>query len=281
MSTPDLPRRVDAHVHLWRLARGDYDWMSPSLEPLFRDFDLSDLEPLLGRAKMHQAILVQAAATVAETEFLLEIAESSRRIAGVVGWVDLAAPDVLSTLRELAARPALRGIRPMIQFIPDPLWMLRPELAAGWNAIANLGLTLDCLVTPTHLEALHSLLARHPSLRAVIDHAAKPAIAGGEFTDWARAMTRIARDTHAYCKLSGLITEAGSGWKVESLRPYVEHLLAEFGPTRLLFGSDWPVVMLAGDYSTWFDAACELLRGASAAEHEAIFGSTATQCYRL
>ena len=281
MSTTGTPRRVDAHVHLWRLARGDYDWMSPDLGVICRDFEIADLAPLLDRTGMREVVLVQAAATEAETEFLLGIAAQSRHVAGVVGWVDLAAPGVVASLHRLSASPWLKGIRPMVQFIPDPDWILRKDLAAGWDAVAGLGLALDCLVTPLHLRQLHQLLTSRPGLRAVIDHGAKPAIARHEFDEWAAWMTRLARDTTAMCKVSGLVTEAGTPWTAEDLRPYVEHLIAQFGAGRLLFGSDWPVLNLASDYETWLRTAELLLSGLTPVERSAVFGGNATAVYRL
>lgn len=275
------PRRIDAHVHLWQLARGDYDWMSPELGPIYRDFGLADLAPLLDRAGMGEAVLVQAAATEAETGFLLGLAQASPRIAGVVGWTELASPAAVQSLHRLAANPWLKGIRPMVQFIPDPDWLLRPDLAPAWDAVAELGLALDCLVTPIHLRQLLELLGARPRLRAVIDHAAKPYIAKREFQEWAGLMASLARDTNAYCKVSGLVTEAGVPWRAADLRPYVDHLIACFGADRLLFGSDWPVLNLASDYETWYQTAEALLAGLTAAERAAVFGGNAAAFYRL
>lgn len=281
MKSATVGRRIDAHVHLWKIARGDYDWMTPDLGVLYRDYSVADLVPLLDGADMQQVVLVQAAATEAETDFLLEIASGSDRVAGVVGWVDLAAPTAAASLRRLAASPWLKGVRPMVQFIPDVDWILRNDLAAGWDTVAELGLALDCLVTPVHLRQLHRLLTSRPQLRAVIDHAAKPAIAKREFDEWAALMTQLARDTSAVCKVSGLVTEAGSPWSVDELRPYVNHLIEQFGPRRLLFGSDWPVLNLAADYGTWMRTAESLLEGLSAPEQAAIFGGNAVAAYRL
>jgi L-fuconolactonase len=281
MNATKAGRRIDAHVHLWKIARGDYDWMSPDLGVLYRDYTVADLVPLLDRAGVQQVVLVQAAATEAETEFLLEIAAASDRVAGVVGWVDLAAPTAAASLRRLAASPWLKGVRPMVQFIPDPDWILREDLAAGWDAVADLGLALDCLVTPVHLRQLHRLLTSRPQLRAVIDHGAKPAIAQREFDEWAALMTQLAKDTSAFCKVSGLVTEAGSPWSSDDLRPYVNHLVEQFGPRRLLFGSDWPVLNLASDYETWFRTAESLLAGLTPPERTAVLGGNAARAYRL
>lgn len=278
--TPSV-RRVDAHMHLWQLARGDYDWMSPALGPIYRDFGIDDAEPLLRACQLEQVVLVQAAATVAETRFLLSLARSSPRIAGVVGWIDFESPDARATLHELVGYREFKGVRPMIQFIPDPAWMLRPDVCRTWDAVVAADVAVDFLVTPEHLESLHTLLRMRPTLHGVIDHGAKPRIERREFRVWADAMTRLARETGVACKLSGLVTEAGSDWSPTALQPYVDLLLTEFGASRLLFGSDWPVVNLATDYRRWFDVATELLGALPDAERNAIFGGNAVAFYRL
>lgn len=273
--------RVDAHLHLWRLARGDYGWITLDLRPLNRDFEPEDARPLLEAAGIDQAVLVQAAPTVAETRFLLEIARDTAWVAGVVGWIDMAAADAPAVLDELAADPALKAIRPMIQDIPDPDWMLQPVLRPAFAAIQAHGLAFDALIKPQHLRPLLALLEREPELRVVIDHGAKPAIAAGGCEPWASDMARLARETHAYCKLSGLVTEAGPDWTVDTLRRYVDHLLATFGPDRLIWGSDWPVVTLASDYAGWRRATRTLLDQLDATEAEVILGTSAIRFYRL
>ena len=273
--------QVDAHLHLWRLARGDYSWITPELTALNRDFDPDDAWPLLRAQGITQAVLVQAAPTVAETRFLLEIARRTDWAAGVVGWLDMAAADAPAVLGELAADPALKAIRPMIQDIPDPEWMLQPALRPAFEAIQARGLAFDALVKPRHLGPLMRLLERQPDLRAVIDHGAKPAIGAGDFEPWATGMTRLARETDVSCKLSGLVTEAGPDWTVAMLRPYVDHLLDTFGPERLIWGSDWPVVTLVADYAGWRAATMALLAGVDAAGRDLILGGNAVSFYRL
>jgi L-fuconolactonase len=268
-------------VHLWELARGDYDWMSPDLGAICRDFSLRDVEPLLQNCGVDQVVVVQAAATLAETRYLLALARSSATIAGVVGWVDFESPQSGEQLRELCSDPKFKGVRPMIQFQPDLRWLLRPDVAGAWSAVAAANVPVDFLVAPEHLDPLSALLDQRPELVGVIDHAAKPQIARSEFQGWAQSMTRLARSTRVVCKLSGLATEAGPQWSVAALQPYVDLLLAEFGPSRLMFGSDWPVLNLAGDYLRWFEAANELLRALSADQRAAIFGTNAVAFYRL
>ena len=268
--------RVDAHHHVWTLARGDYAWLTPDL-PIHRDYSLADLRPLLG--DITATVLVQAAPTEAETRFLLATARASGGLVqAVVGWTDLAAPDAPARIAALAAEPLLKGLRPMLQDLGDPAWILRPEIAPALRAMASHGLRLDLLVKPRHLALLPGLAQRHPDLPMVIDHAAKPAIAAGAFAPWAEGIARLARDTAWCCKLSGLATEAAPGWTTADLRPYADHLLETFGPARLMWGSDWPVVNLAGSYQAWAAAAAALVPQAARA---AVFGATAARFYDI
>jgi L-fuconolactonase len=274
-------RRIDGHVHLWKVSRGDYDWMTPDLTALYRDFDVSDLAPLLDAAEMDQAVLVQAAETLAECDFLLDIAAGSDRIAGVVGWLDMASPDFVAQLDSYSCNPHFKGVRPMIQDYADDGWMLAERQRPAFARLEETGTCFDCLVFPRHLDNLRVLLDRHPALRAIIDHGAKPDIAGGGFDMWAEMMSTIAAHTSALCKFSGLITEAGANWSVERLRPYTDHLLSTFGPDRLVFGSDWPVLTLGADYPLWMEAAGALLAGLDDADRAKIFGGNAARFYRL
>ena len=272
---------IDAHQHFWKLSRGDYDWMDPSNAVLYRDRSPEDLAPLMEAAGVTKTVVVQAAPTTAETHFLLEIADSTPWVAGVVGWIDLTARDAASQLGDLAQRAKFRGVRPMIQDIEDPDWMLDPVLEPALHALCEHGLCFDALVLPHHLDNLLVLLNRHPDLPVVIDHAAKPRIANGHFGEWAKAMERIARESAAHCKLSGLVTEASADWETDTLRPYCDHLLSSFGTDRILWGSDWPVVDLAGGYARWRDASLDLLSALEASERSAILGRNAERFYRL
>ena len=268
--------RVDAHHHVWSLARGDYGWLTPDL-PIHRDYGLDELRPLLG--DVTATVLVQAAATEAETAFMLATARGSGGLVrGVVGWTDLGAADAPERVAALAGDRLLKGLRPMLQDIEDTGWILRPEVRPGLVAMRRAGLRLDLLVKPRHLAVLPALAQAHPDLPMVIDHGAKPDIAGGGFAPWAAGMTLLARETPWCCKLSGLATEAGPGWSAETLRPYVELLLAEFGPARLMWGSDWPVLTLAGSYAGWRAAAMAVLPEAVLPE---VMGATATRFYAL
>ncbi|MCC6718537.1 MAG: amidohydrolase family protein [Acetobacteraceae bacterium] len=266
--------QIDAHHHVWQVARGDYAWMSPDLA-IARDYGLGELRPLLGTVTA--TILVQAAETEAETDFLLDVARASGGLVrGVVGWADLAAADAPTRIAARAADPLLRGLRPMLQDIADTGWVLRPAVQPALAAMAAQGLRFDALIRPRHLPIIGELAQRHPTLAVVIDHAAKPDIAGGDFAPWAGHMARLARETPWCCKVSGLVTEAAPGWRREDLRPYIDHLLAEFGPGRLMWGSDWPVVDLAGGYARWREAALALI---PATAQPAILGTTAARFY--
>jgi L-fuconolactonase len=273
--------RIDAHQHFWRLERRDYGWLTPALAPLYRDFGPSDLDPILTRCRIDKTVLVQAAPTLAETRFLLDIARETPFVAGVVGWADFEAFDAPRTIAALAREPALLGLRPMVQDITDDDWLLRAGLAPAFETLAAHGLVFDALVLPRHLTRLAAVMDRHPGLKVVVDHGAKPAIRERRFEPWATDIARIAQAPQAACKLSGLVTEAAADWSAEDLSPYVDHLLAAFGPRRLLWGSDWPVVNLAGGYGRWLAASEALLAPLSEAERAAVFGGNAARVYRL
>ncbi len=267
---------VDAHHHVWRLDRGDYGWLTPDL-PIHRDYGLADLRPLLGG--ITATVLVQAAPTEAETGFMLATArDSGGLVRGVVGWTDLAAPSAPERVAAMAREPLLKGLRPMLQDIADTEWILRPEVQPALSAMAHAGLRLDLLVQPRHLPLLPELARRHPNLAAVIDHAAKPGIANAVLHPWAEQMAVIANSTRWSCKFSGLVTEAGADWTLSRLKPFADHLLATFGPERLLWGSDWPVVNLAGGYAAWREATLALLPQST---HAAILAANAAAFYDL
>lgn len=271
--------RVDAHHHFWRLSRGDYAWLTPDL-PIHRDYTLDDLRPLLG--DITATVLIQAAPTEAETDFMLDVARnSSGLVRGVVGWTDFIGNDAPQRIATMATEPLLKGLRPMLQDIADTDWILRAGVRPALQAMATAGLRFDALVQPRHLPALLELCARQPNLRLVIDHGAKPPIANGGWQPWARDIRRVAQETLALCKLSGLVTEAASHWRVDDVRRYSDHLLDCFGPDRLMWGSDWPVVNLAGGYNRWRETSFTLLDDLSLAEQDAILGCTALKFYDL
>jgi len=272
--------RIDAHQHFWHPARGDYGWLTADLA-ICRPYGPTDLEPHLRECGIDGTVLVQAAPTLQETHYLLGIADATPFVRGVVGWIDFEDPAQRRLLERLAVHPKFVGLRPMIQDLPDDGWMLREDVSWAFEAARQLDLVFEALVFPRHLPALAHLLGRYPDLSVVIDHAAKPAIRAGEFGGWAAHMKRLAAETTALCKLSGLATEAGAGWSIGALRPYVEHLFATFGPDRLIFGSDWPVSTLVTTYRGWIDAADQLASGLSGIQRAALFGGTAARVYGL
>lgn len=276
--------RIDAHQHFWHPARGDYGWMPPGDAMLDRVYAPADLRDQLRAAGIDRTVLVQAAPSTAETDYMLGIADATPEVAAVVGWIDFEREADRATLARLAAHPALRGVRPMIQDIPDVDWMLRPELTWAYRALEEHDLGFDALGFPRDLENFHRLFCRHPDLRVVIDHCMKPEIrAGGAeaFRHWAGGMTRLARETAAFCKLSGLVTEAGPDWSVQMLRPWAEHVLEAFGPERVMWGSDWPVCRLRAEYGDWLAAAEDLASGLDARDRARVFGGTAAAFYRI
>lgn len=274
--------RIDSHQHFWRIDRGDYAWLSREAFPdLYRDFLPEDLAPLLARGGIDRTVLIQAAESVAETEFMLALAAETPFVAGVVGWVDFASPEAPGEIARLAENPRLKGLRPMLQDLADNDWILRPEVEPAVRALGASGLRFDALIKPPQLPAIRRFLDRHPDLPVVIDHGAKPEIAAGRIDDWAAHIRAIARDSAAVCKLSGIATEAAPGWTVETMRPYVEVLLDAFGPSRLMFASDWPVLTENGDYLGWLQTVTELTSGLSVADRDRVFGGTAAAFYGI
>jgi len=271
--------RLDAHQHFWDIARGDYGWLTPDLGPIYRNFHPQDLKPHLERHNVEGTILVQAAPTLAETRYMLTLAEHHAFIRGVVGWVDFEAENAPDEIAQLARHASLVGLRPMIQDIEDPDWMLKPELAPAYRSMMSHDLVFDALTLPRHLKNLRRIAERHPDLRIVVDHGSKPEIALGLFDNWANDLAAIASGTSACCKLSGLVTEAGDGWRTDHLKAYVDHMLEIFGPDRLIWGSDWPVCTLACSYADWVGTTDALLSDLSEAERQAILGGNAKRVY--
>jgi L-fuconolactonase len=271
--------RIDSHHHVWRLARGDYAWLTPAMAPIYRDFSLADLAPHLSAAAIEGTILVQAAPTESETLFLLDIADNADVVRGVVGWTDFDAVDGVPRIEALSERKLLVGLRPMVQDIADDDWLLGASLAPLLATMARCDLVFDALVLPRHLPRLLRVVDHHGDLQFVLDHCAKPHLATGDIADWQRDIARLAKHPNIVCKLSGLVTEAVRDWEIANLRPAVEQVLSRFGPERVLWGSDWPVVDLAGGFEKWFAAAETLLADLSADEKAAIFGGNAERIY--
>jgi len=276
---------VDAHQHFWQLADRNGAWPPPELAAIYRDFLPGDLAPLLEANGVVRTVLVQSMPNEDDTHFMLGLAERNPFIGGVVGWVDMKAPDAVDTIAVLARDPLLKGLRPMLQDLQDDDWIADPATAAAAQAMAHHGLVFDALVLPRHLPALLTFATRHPQLAVVVDHAAKPPIARGQMQPWQDDLARLAALPHVHCKVSGLLTEAGERTRIEHLLPYVQALWRSFGPSRLLWGSDWPVLRLAGDYAGWLAMTTALLAAvtpaASADEAAAVLGANAVTLYRL
>ena len=278
-----ITERVDAHQHYWSLQRGDYDWLNPRQAELYRDFSPDDLADQLKDNQVSATVLVQAAATEAETCFLFELARRHSSIAGVVGWVDFESSDVADRVHRLVLEGGgkLKGLRPMIQDIDDPHWLDRSSLDAAFEAIVEHDLAFDALVMPRHFQVLERRLQKHPALRAVLDHAGKPDIAGAGFDPWARQIERLAQATSVHCKLSGLLTQATPGSGGAELDTFVAHIFTCFGADRVMWGSDWPVVTLRAAYREWLNMALALVRRHAPGREEAVFSRNAIHFYRL
>ncbi|WP_394838441.1 amidohydrolase family protein [Pendulispora rubella] len=276
---------IDAHHHVWDLRVRDQEWITPALGKIRRTFSLDDLAPLASRAGVTATVLVQTIPVAEETPEFLALAASSDLVAAVTGWVDLTAPSVRDDLHRLLEGPggdALRGIRHPVQGEPDPEWLCRKDVRRGIAAVADAGLVYELLILPHQLPAAERTVSEMPEARFILDHGAKPPAASGQLEPWATHLRRLASHPNVTCKLSGLVTEADWGaWTVDSLRPYVDTLLEAFGPSRLMFGSDWPVCLLAAEYAEVVAAAQKWTEELSANERDAVFAGTARKIYRL
>jgi L-fucono-1,5-lactonase len=272
--------RVDAHVHLWDPIRGDYGWLTREMTPLYRRFGHTDLKPLLDAANITAAVLIQAAATSAETDYLLAIAESVPWVVGVVGWVDFDAEDAVDQIARRAKHPKFVGIRPMLQDIADPLWILNPRRSGALRAMERHRLVFDALIRPVHLDAISQLASEHPELAIVIDHAAKPSIGKGLDQSWQSAMGSISRLSNVSCKISGLMTELAPGTDAAMIASHVEMLLELFEHGRLIWGSDWPVLTTAATYAEWLHVSQQCLARLDREAFEAVMGGNAIRTYR-
>lgn len=275
---------VDAHHHFWRVDRGDYHWMSPGMGlPLHRDYLPQDLVPLLRKAGVDKTVVVQAAQTEDETAFLLALAGETDFVAGVVGWLDMEDPAFAAKLDTLIANPKFVGLRPMLQDLADDAYILRPAVVSSLRVIAERGVAFDVLTYPSHLGNVAKALEAVPGLRAVIDHISKPSIASGAFNGWAGDLQRIAAFPNVFCKLSGMITEADhDSWRPCDLKPYVDQALLSFGADRLMFGSDWPVCLLAGSYAEALNALRTVLDPQLSKDQQAaVYGLNAIRFYQL
>ena len=278
-----MTERIDAHQHFWRLSRVDYGWLTPELGPLWRDCEPADAEPHMRARGIARCVAVQAAETVDESRHLMDLARATPWIAGVVGWVDVRSPTAVADAEALRAQGPLVGLRPMLQD-RDPRWIMDAAARPLLSWLERTGLCFDALVRPQHLAAVDDLIERHPDLLVVIDHAAKPDLRAGRawsgFGAWARGMATLAR-RGACVKLSGLLTEAPPDAGAESLRPVFDVLLEHFGPERMLWGSDWPVLGIAASHARWCEVTDELLAPLGDEDRAWILGGAATRFYDL
>jgi L-fuconolactonase len=269
--------RIDSHHHVWDLRARPQPWTN-DLPALQRSFGLDELKPALARHAIGATIVVQTMAVAEETPELLALAASDPTIAGVVGWTDLTASDVADRLAQLIT-PELVGIRHLVQDEPDPWWLTRREVQAGIAAVGATGLAYDLLVTPAQLPAAAETVRNHPDVRFVLDHGAKPLIRDGIFEPWGRLINDLAASPNVAVKLSGLVTEAAAAATISDLRPYTGRLLSAFGPGRVMFGSDWPVCLLACGYDRVIELAQGACGGLSETEKADVFGETAARWY--
>ena len=272
---------VDSHQHFWQVGRFDYPWMKPELGVLYRDYLPPELGPLLTDAGVSKTVLVQASNTLEETRWLLSLADEYPFIAGVVGWIDLTG-DVAAQLDEFASHAKFKGVRHLVESEPADEWLVQPEVLRGLRTLASRGFAYDLLVHTRHLKYARQLAQELPELRLVVDHLAKPPIARREIEEWTSEFRAIADYPNVWCKLSGMVTEADwQNWTPQDLRPFVDNALECFGPKRLMFGSDWPVCLLAATYEQVLESLQSLLAELSYEDRKRIFAENAEDFYHL
>lgn len=275
--------RIDAHQHYWTMSRSDYGWITPELPVLYRDYLPEHLDAHLKRHGMDGTIVVQAAPTVEETEYLFSLADRSDSILGVVGWLDLFDPAHREHFEQYRKHPKFVGFRIMIQDMPDGSRVLEPAFVEALREYAAMDIPVDLLVKSSQLDALNELLDAVPGLRGVVDHIGKPRIAEHVFEPWASQIERAAKHPNIYCKISGMVTEADhAAWEPKHFKAYVAHVIQAFGPERVLFGTDWPVCLLAASY----DDVVNVLEASipqtwGERERAKLYGDNATRFYKL
>ena len=278
----DSSQVIDSHHHFWDIGMREYQWMPPGESVLRRNYVPEDLAPALEQGGVDKTVIVQAHQSVEETMWMLEIAENTEFVAGVVGWVDLTADDVGDTLDEIQANPWFKGVRHIWHDEPDDDWLARPGPVNGLREVAARGLAYDFLVRPQHLKYVPEIMDKVPDLRSVIDHIAKPLIAEKIVEPWLEDLREVANIPGMMCKVSGMVTEADmENWTPDDLAPYVAHVLGMFGYDRLMYGSDWPVCLQGGSYQQVIGAARKTLSSLTAEESAAVFGGNAARFYRL
>ncbi|NVE94367.1 amidohydrolase family protein [Altererythrobacter lutimaris] len=270
---------LDAHMHIWQLKRGDYDWLTPDLAPIYQDFAIKDVWPEAKEASVESVILVQAAPSVEESLFLLDVAADDARVVGVVGWIDFESVHWKSKLDLLLSREHLVGIRPMIGDLDDPAWILDDRFVGVIDALSEHSLVLDLHAKPEHIEPCSIVAERNLGLRMVLDHCGKPPLASGEIRAWRDALEKLASHTNVSCKISGLLTECGPDPDLALLRDTIAYVLDCFGPERVIWGSDWPVLAMSGTYRRWASLSREIISELAPANGAAIFRDNARRMY--
>ena len=273
---------IDAHQHFWQYDPRRHSWITESMPVLKRDFLPADFAGELQHNRVDGTIAVQAETSLRETEFLLELASTSDKIVGVVGWIDLTSPAIAAQLQSFKGRQKLRGFRHIVQDEPDDRYLLREDVIRGIGAIGEAGFTYDILVYPRQLPAAIELVSRFPNQKFVLDHCAKPLIKTRQFEPWAAHIRELAKFPQVCCKLSGLVTEADwHSWRPTDLRPYLDLVVEAFTPSRLMFGSDWPVCLLAGEYSAVKNSIEVYAQQFSQHDRDLIFGGVAAKFYGI
>ena len=274
--------RIDAHHHLWQYNAQDYGWIREQMTVLRRDFTPDDLKAEMDASGITGSVAVQASSSVNETRFLLAAAANHAFIKGVVGWVPLIEPAVEADLERFAADKKLRGIRHVLHDEADDHYMLRPDFNEGIRKLRKFGLAYDILIFERHLPQTIEFVDRHPDQLFIVDHLAKPRVRDNALSPWREHMFELAKRPHVYCKISGLATEGDyDNWTQEQLRIYIDVVLQAFGPKRVMFGSDWPVCLLAISYGRWVSLVSEQIAGLSASEQSRIWSGTAIEAYQL
>ena len=277
-----MAEKIDSHQHFWNYDAAEYGWIGENMKALRRDYLPSDLAKEMAQRGVKRSVAVQARQTVGETRWLLGLAAENSSIAGVVGWMPLVSEGLEEQLAALPNRAALKGLRHVLQDEPDDELMRSPEFNRGLEAVKEAGLTYDVLVYEGQMESAIALVDRHPELRFVLDHTGKPRIADGVMEPWRTRLKELAQRPNVYCKLSGMVTEADwNGWSANALEPYAKTVLESFGPERTMFGSDWPVCLVAASYARWCDTVQGWIEEFSAEERDAVMGGTAARVYGI
>ncbi|MFO0422190.1 MAG: amidohydrolase family protein [Planctomycetia bacterium] len=274
--------KIDSHQHFWNYSAAEYPWIGPGMERLGRDYIPADLAAVAGAEGVEGSVAVQARQSLAESRWLLGLAEENPLIRGVVGWVDLRSEGVATVLAELSTHGKFVGVRHVVQDEPDLRFLLGADFVRGVRQLGAFRLTYDLLLYPPQLPAAAELVGMLPEQPFVLDHLAKPRIKTGAIEEWRRDIQALARHDNVCCKVSGMVTEAAwRGWKATDFRPYLDVVLEAFSPARLMFGSDWPVCLLAGEYTEVVGIVSEFVSPLSIAEQDQIWGGTARRFYGL